>query len=160
MNLVLDLMLRVLSHVMPWGLRWYYSPSTLAKMIRVTINSENDGLVVNCAGIPDARVWFEVTNQSPFPMEIQAMAVDLIWGAKVGQFVSIERKRINSHSYERLLVETVLTKEQANYIKEHHTENTPRLVVLIEFNCRIQAFALFGREITTTNHRVVNASVA
>jgi len=152
--------MRFLSYVIPFILRWYYTSEKLAGMMRVTVNSEHDGLVVNCGELPDAKIWLEITNQSPFPIAIQTVSVDLIWGARVGRFISIARSEVNPYSFERLFVETTLTGEQVAYIRKNHSNNTPRLSVIIELQCRIRSFALRGREITTKNFELMNCNAS
>ncbi len=156
MELIGNIIMKFLSYIIPFVLRWYYTRKKLAEMMRITINSEHDGLVVNCGEIPDARIWMEVANQSPFPVEIQGISVNLIWGGTVGRFISIERSEIKPHSFERILVETTLTGEQAAYIRENHSKNKPRLSVLLELKNRIRSFSVCRQEISTTNIKLNN----
>lgn len=156
MELIGNVIMKFLSYVIPFVLRWYYTHKKLAEMMRITINSEHDGLVVNCGEIPDAKIWMEIANHLPFPIEIQAISVNLIWGGTVGRFISIERCEIKPHSFERILVETTLTGEQAEYIRKNNSKSKPRLSVLLELKSKIRSFSLRGREITTTNFRLNN----
>lgn len=160
MEIVTGMIMRALSHVVPSVLRWYYTEQRLAKRIRITVSGEHEGLVVNCANIPDARVWFEVTNQSPFPIEIRALSADLMWGGRVARFISIKRTELAAHSIEQVLVETTLTHEQAEKIRVFDAKQDPRLSVHVEMHCRLRHFALFGREIQTRNYERMNCEAA
>ena len=151
MELIIGMLLRVLSYVVPFALRWYYTAQRLAKFMRVTVSSENEGLVVNCADIPEAHVWLEITNHSSFPVEILALSIDLLWGGKVGRFLSIARAEIKPHSSDRLFVETTLTTEQARKICAMSSQEKARLTIHVELQCRLRKFALIGREINTKN---------
>jgi LEA14-like dessication related protein len=160
MELLISMVMRILSHLVPSVLRRYYTEKRLVEMIRVTVNSENDGLVVNCSDIPDARVWFEVTNQSPFPIEVRGLSVDLSWGGNVGRFISIARTTVGPHSFERLYTHTTLTGEQAAKIRAIQGRDEPRLSMHLEMSCRLRSFALMGREIKTRNVRCMNCETA
>ena len=52
-------------------------------MIDVTIGSENDGIVVNCSELPDARAWLEITNLSPFTLKLTGIEAVLWWVGRV-----------------------------------------------------------------------------
>ena len=160
MDLLIEKIVRALSHIIPSALRWYYTEQRLAKRMRITVSGENEGLVVNCADIPDARVWFEVTNQTPFPVEIRALSADLMWGGRVARFISIQRVELAPHSIDKVFVETTLTHEQAQKIRTFDAREDPRLSVHVEMQCRLRPFTLFGRDIQTPNFERINCEAA
>ncbi len=145
-------LIRLLSHVVPFGLRWYYTTQRLSKLMRVTVSSENEGLVVNCSDIPEAHVWLEITNHSPFSIEVHAISANLLWGGRVGRFLSVATITIKPHSTERAFIETTLTAEQARKACAISSKDSPRLNIHLEASCRLRRFALTEQEIKTKNY--------
>jgi len=124
-------------------------------MVKIDISSENEGITVNCSELPEARVWLEVTNLSPFPIEIEGIEARLFWVSGVGRFISISRHSIKHAAHERVFLETDLTGKQAEHIKQTNRLDHPRLSVKFYMSCRLSCFVK-QREIQTKNYRLLN----
>ena len=135
--------------------RWFYSHEKLANMIGVTIGSENEGLVVNCSDLPDARAWVEITNLSPFELNIVGTEAILYWVGKVAEFKSMQRLSIKSHSKIQILLETSLTGLQSKHIKKTNHMDKPRLYISLYFESSIRVINKV-RSIETSNCRLLN----
>ncbi|RYE50231.1 MAG: hypothetical protein EOP48_20125 [Sphingobacteriales bacterium] len=135
--------------------RWFYSSEKLTNMIGVTIGSENEGIVVNCSGLPEARAWVEITNLSPFELNLVGTEANLIWVGKVAEFTSMQRLSIKRHSKIQILLETSLTELQSKHIEETNHMERPRLYISLYFESSIRLINKV-RSIETSNARLLN----
>lgn len=128
-------------------------------MIEVTVSSENDGIVVNCSELPDAGVWLEITNLSPFTQKVMGIEASLYWVGRVAEFKSIQRLELKPHSKERFFIQTSLNELQARHIREKNQLDKPRLYVSIYIESSIRLITK-QRDIQTSNVRLLNCNIA
>jgi hypothetical protein len=74
-NLVTEFLPKMLGHVLPVAIRWYYTPEKLADRVKVRVCEDRDGLSYWGGELPQARAWVRVTNLTPFPL-----LIDRIYG--------------------------------------------------------------------------------
>ena len=158
-EIIISWILKVLVKIAPWVFRWLYSHEKLAGLIDITINSENDGLVVNCADLPDARAWIEITNLSPFKLKLVGTEAVLYWVGRAAEFQSLQRLEISPHAKERIIVETSLNDRQAAHVTKNHELAKPRLYVQLYFESSIRSIHK-QRDIQTSNVRLLNCKSA
>ncbi|UQG59636.1 hypothetical protein MIH18_18240 [Marinobacter sp. M3C] len=152
-------LIKVLSKLLPSLFRLIYSNEKMLGMVDVTISSENEGLVVNCADLPDARVWLEITNLSPFTLKLTGIEAVLLWVGRAAEFRSLHCLNIKPHSKEKILIETSINELQARHIREKNQLDKPRLSVHAFFESSIRPLSK-QREIQTSNFRLLNCGVA
>ena len=125
-------------------------------MIVVSISSENDGIVVNCSGLPDARAWIEITNLSPISLKLVGTEATLNWVGPVAMFISLERIELPSHSKRCMHLSAVINNAQAKHVSENHESDKVRLTIRLHFESVIRNI-LKQREICASNARLLNA---
>ena len=150
---------KILAKIMPSIFRWIYSHEKLAGLVDVTINSENDGVVVNCSELSDARVWIEITNLSPFKLKLVGTEAVLYWVGRVAEFQSLQRIDILPYTKQKLLIESSLNESQAAHIRKNHASDNPRLHIKLYFESSIRDIEKH-RDMQTTNIRLLNCENA
>lgn len=150
---------KILSKIMPSIFRWIYSHEKLVGLIDVTINSENDGVVINCSELPDARAWIEVTNLAPFKLKLVGVEAILYWVGRVAEFQSLQRIDVLPHTKLKLLIESSLNELQAAYIRKNHALDNPRLHIKLYFESSIRDIEK-QRDMQTTNIKLLNCENA
>ena len=97
-------------------LRHLFKETRLSSLIKLDVRPRGESVCLNLGELPDCRVWLIVTNHSPFELDIENIKGELNYN---GCRISIETKHlidISKHSsYENVLLEGVLTGEQANH---------------------------------------------
>jgi len=127
----------------------------MLNLVEVTIGSENTGLEVNCGELPSSQVWLEITNLSPFELNLIGTEAILYWVGRVGEFSSLQRLAIKPHSKARIHLETSLNELQSVHIKKNHNLNRPRLYVSLYFESSVRAINKV-RDIETSNISLLN----
>ncbi|MCU7872602.1 MAG: hypothetical protein KZQ91_07635 [Candidatus Thiodiazotropha sp. (ex Lucinoma borealis)] len=151
--------LKILSFLLPTLFRKIYTHEKLVKLIEVSVSSENDGIVVNCADLPDARAWIEVTNLSPLSLKLVGIEAILYWVGRAAEFKSLQRIVIKPHSKERIVIEASLNGRQSEHIKAKNSMDMPRLHVSAYFESTIREINK-QRDIETSNVRLLNCDSA
>lgn len=149
-------LLKILSFLLPTIFRKIYTHEKLSNLIEITVSSENDGIVVNCMDLPDARAWIEITNLSQFTLKLVGIEATLNWVGKVAEFKSLQRVELKPHSKSRIMIETSLSGMQAGHIKSKNLMDTPRLYVSAYFESSIREINK-QRDISTSNVRLLNS---
>lgn len=150
--------LKILSKMLPFIFRWIYPSTKMLELVEVTIGSENTGLEVNCGELPQARVWLEITNLSPFELNLIGTEAILYWVSRAGEFSSMQRMAIKPHSKARLHLEASLNESQATHIKNNHSMNKPRLYVSMYFESSVRIINKV-RDIETSNISLLNCKI-
>jgi len=147
---------KILVKIVPFIFRWIYSHEKLAKLINITISSENDGVVINCSELPNAVAWIEVTNLSPVKLKLVGVEAILYWPGRVAEFKKISRMEILPHSKERFCIESSLNESQTAHIRKNHNKrDNLRLYIELSFESSIRDIEK-RKDIQTTNIRLLN----
>ena len=149
--------LKVLSFLLPTIFRKIYTHEKLVNLIDISVSSENDGIVVNCMDLPDARAWIEITNLSQFTLKLVGIEAILYWVGRAAEFKSLQRIELKPHSKSRIMIDTSLNGRQVEHIKANNTKDTPRLYVSAYFESSIREINK-QRDISTSNVRLLNHS--
>jgi len=147
--------LKILSFLLPTIFRKIYTHEKLSNLIEITVSSENDGIVVNCMDLPDARAWIEITNLSQFTLKLVGIEAVLYWVGRAADFKSLQRVELKPHSKSRIMIEASLSGRQAEHIKAKNSMDTPRLHVSAYFESSIREINK-QRDISTKNVRLLN----
>jgi LEA14-like dessication related protein len=151
-------MIRVMSYLFGFIMKKYYTKQKLSSMVKVNISSEHSGITVNCAELPDARAWLQITNLSPFPITVHGIEAELYLSGRVARFVSLSNEEIEPSSEGRLFIQTDLTGRQADHVKRNKGIDNPRLNIKMFLSCRLSKFEIDAREITTKNIEFMNCN--
>lgn len=147
---------KILSFLLPTVFRKIYTHEKLSKLIEITISSENDGIVVNCADLPDARAWIEITNLSQFTLKLVGVEAVLYWVGRAAEFKTLQRLKIRPHSKCKIVIEASLNGRQAEHIKNKNSMDAPRLHLSAYFESSIREINK-ERDISTSNVRLLNS---
>ncbi len=147
--------LKLASKLLPTLFRRIYTYEKMLGLIEVTISSENDGLVVNCAELPDARAWLEITNLSPFTLKLVGIEAILYWVGRAAEFRSMQRMEIKAHTKERIFIETSINELQSRHISKNNELDKPRLYVSLYLESSLRSINK-QRDIQTSNFRLLN----
>ncbi|MCG7986222.1 MAG: hypothetical protein JAY64_01720 [Candidatus Thiodiazotropha weberae] len=150
--------IRALSKMFGFAMKNYYTKQKLSSMVKINISSEHSGITVNCSELPDARVWFEVTNLSPFPVTIHGIEAELYLSGRVARFVNLFNQEVPPSDQDRVFIQTDLSGKQSAHIKRNMGIDNPRLIIKMFLSCNLRTFEIDGREITTKNIEFMNCS--
>jgi|GEM_PF-4376063 len=145
------LIIRGSSYVFGSALSKFYTKEKLSDLVEIKVSSEAPGITVNCSDLPDISVWLEITNSSPFNLNINEIEANFYLPDRVTSFVKTCNMDIDNKKEERLFIRTDLNEKQVTYIKKHKSVETPRLKINAMLSCRLSSFEINDREITTKN---------
>jgi len=148
----------VLSFLPAFMLRWYWTEQRLAVRIKTTISSEGQGIWVDAGEIPNFHAWLEVTNFSPFQVEVERLHGELYYGTRICSYIWLERIEVPTASEKRIRIEGTLTDSQALYLRRNFGKNKTKLLINGYLQCRVRGFHIFGRTIESSNAEIVNAN--
>lgn len=149
-----------LAKVLPFTLRRVYPPERIADLVTIRISSESEGIEFWNGDIPKARVWVEITNRSPFTLELDRAYGSFEYGSNMERFWYLKREEIPPTTEVRILLEASLTKEHVVVIQRLMASN-PNPVVNINAGllCKVHNFCV-NRRLQTAHHKLVNFKVA
>lgn len=150
--------IRILSKVFGFVMKKHYTKQKLSGMVKVAINSEHSGIIINCSELPDAKAWIEVTNLSPFPVTIHGIEAELYLSGRVAIFVNLFNQEVPPSDQERVFIQTILNGRQADNIKKNMGIDKPRLNIKMFLSCNLRTFEIDGREIATKNIEFINCN--
>lgn len=154
-NLLTDFFVKVLGKLLPFMIRWYYKPEKIAQKIIIRIRSSHEGITFYGGELPHITAWLEITNLSPFPLELERLYGHFWYGTRLAAFYFLKRCRIEPSSEQGLLVEADLTSSQSEYIKRNQGKMEAKLSLDAFVVCNVNNIEL-RRDIPTNNVRLVN----
>lgn len=149
-----------LSYVAAFALRWYWSEKRLASRVRTTVRSENEGIRIDGGEVPEFYAWLEVQNLTPFPIDVDRLYGEVYCAGRIASFVWLERKQIASLQAEMVYVHADMTDAQARHLSRTVEMDKVRVVLGGYVTCRVRGFALFRREIVSSNVQIINVKKA
>lgn len=154
-----DLALKILGAVVPLFVSWFYKPEKIAANLKFRVRGDGDGVSYECGELPGVRIWFLVSNLSPFNVEIDRLRVQVAYGAVIGEAIHIQKHVIAASREEEFLVEASLNERQVAYIQKNLDQKfETKLYVNAYVNSRVHNFEL-TRIVETRNVRLVNCGL-
>lgn len=154
-ELLIELLIKVLGKILPTAVSWFYKPEKLNKGIKVRIRGEGDGVAYFCGELPKVNIWVEVSNLTPFTIEIDRIYGQLSYGCAIGEFIHLKRHIVPPADEKLVLVEMTLNEHQENHIRKNLGKVETKLFLNAYINSKIHNLEL-TREINTNNVRLVN----
>lgn len=158
-ELLQEFIIKVLGRVLPILVRWYYKPEKLAKKIKIQVHSSGDGVIFDCGEMPYARARLEVTNLSPFPVELERVYGHFWYGTRLSPFLYLKRVKVAPAHDAEIYIEADLSSAQVSYIKRNKVRMEQgmdqKLSVSAYVLCKVNNFEI-QREVQTNNARLQN----
>jgi len=153
-----DLLLKTLGALLPILLGWFYKPEWIDSRIKLRVDSEGDGVTVQGGELPYLRIWFHVTNLSPFTIELDRVITQMqLRGRVIGEFSHLHKHIVKPSSEERFLLEGSLGANQLEYLERQEANHYPNLYLTVYANCRVHSLVL-KRNAQTTSVRYLNCA--
>lgn len=142
-------------HVAPFLLRRYYTPARIADKVKVRVCGEGDGITLWGGELPYAQAWIEITNVSPFPIQIDRIYGHFWYGTRLAPFLHLKEQHVGSGEEVRLYLVGDLTRPQADYIQRNLGKLETKLTLGLHAETTVNPFEL-ERELRTNNVRLNN----
>ncbi|MHB8729919.1 MAG: hypothetical protein ACYC9K_12930 [Sulfuricaulis sp.] len=133
-----------------------FTPSRYAKLIKIDLRPRHDPVTLNFGEIPYVTIYLQVTNRSPFTVELDRLHLELTYGSGLANLYYLERTKIKSGSTTDFFVRNELSDAFAVNGSKHIENNRCTLDVKAEFNSRISSFGVRTGQLEGINPRVVN----
>ena len=154
-----DLLLKMLGGLLPSLLGWFYKAEWIDARIKLRVGSEGDGVTVQGGELPYLRIWLQVTNLSPFTIELDRVVAQVqLRGGVVGEFSHLHKHKIKPSSEEQFMLEGSLSQSQIAYLERQESSYQSTLYLTSYVNCRVHNLEL-RRNVQTTNVRYLNCSL-
>jgi hypothetical protein len=155
-ELVLRILVKFFGYLLPFTLRWWYSPQRLADGLNIFISSESDGVEFWAGDLPYVQVWIVITNQTPFALELDRCFGSFGFGLPVCEFAHLERRCIAANGKLSFMLRTNMTAFQLEYVRKMRGQfDKVSLDFQGQFLCSVSTFN-FQRRISTTHFRLRN----
>ena len=158
LSVLTDFAVKLLAQVVPFALRWYYSPAKIAEKVKVRVCSEGEGMVLWGGELPYAQVWLQITNLSPFPIRFDRIYGNFWYGTRLAPFFELKQHLVGSAEEIRIYLVSDLTPSQAEYIRKNNGKMEAKLTLGALGVCKVNRFEL-DREIRTSNIRLNSFNV-
>lgn len=156
LELLRDFTLKVFGHILPFVVAWLYKAEKIASGIKIRVPGEGDGVTFEGGELPRVRVWLRASNLSPFPVEIDRIALQVAYGAVIGEIAHIRKRSLPESKELEFLIEGYLNEKQVAYIQKNRSQNyETKLYLTAYLNSKIHNFEI-TREVQTNNVRFIN----
>lgn len=155
LSVLTDFFVKLFAQIVPFALRWYYSPAKIAEKIKIRVCSEGDGITLWGGELPYAQAWLEITNLSPFPIRFDRIYGNFWYGTRLAPFFLLKQHLVGSAQEIRVYIVSDLTRSQAEYIRKNSGKMEAKLTLGALGECKVNSFEL-DREIRTNNVRLNN----
>jgi len=125
-----------------FALRVVFTPSQLSKLIKIDLRPRHDPVTLNFGEIPYATIYLQITNRSPFTVELDRLHLELVYGSGLANLYYLERTKMKSGSTTDIFVRNELSDAFAISGSRHTENNRCSLEVKAEFNSRIASFGV------------------
>lgn len=141
----------------PWVVRYFYGVDKLNQNIKIRVQAEGDGIVLNLGDLPNVRVWLRITNLSPISIEFDRVFGKFTYGAELAEFSNVERRRVPAMSEHEFLLELRLSDNEASYIRKNIAQRSSASLSFSAYiNSPLHNYQLPFREVRTQNVQYLN----
>jgi hypothetical protein len=159
LELLRDFGLKAAGHLVPFAVGWFYKPGKIAADLKFRVRGEGDGVTLEDGELPKVRIWFLVSNLSPFTVDIDRMVVQLVYGGVVGEILDVRKRTLGPSKEGEWLVEGSLNENQVAYIrKQRGNRPETRLNVTAFVHSKLHNFE-HAVSMGSSNVRLVNFPV-
>jgi hypothetical protein len=158
-EILIEFTVKLLGWAFPFTLRWKYPPKRIDELIKIRISPQGNGIEFWSGDMPKVRAYIEITNLSPFPLEIERAYGTFEYGSDLEKFIYLKRESIRPASEISIPIEASITKEHVAVIRRLMPSNPrPALRFNAHVLCKVHNFEL-SRAMETSHHRLVNFNV-
>jgi hypothetical protein len=159
LELLRDFELKAFGHALPFAVAWFYKPESISANLKFRVQGHGDGVTYECGEIPGVRIWFLISNLSPFKVEIDRMQIQVVYGSVIGEILHIQKHTLNASKESEFHVQGYLNEKQVAYIRKNlHQNFETKLYLTAYVNSKIHNFEL-TREVNTNNVRLLNCAL-
>ena len=156
LELLRDFTLKALGHLLPFAVAWFYKPEKIAADVKFRVRGDGDGVTYEGGELPKVRIWFLVSNLSPFKVEIDRMVIQLSFGSVIEEIAHIRKHEVGPSKEVEFLVETTLNSAQVAFIQKNLPQRLEtKLYVAAFLNTKLHNFESVVH-VSTSNVRMVN----
>ncbi|MCY3956237.1 MAG: hypothetical protein OXF47_09635 [Nitrospira sp.] len=148
-----------------WLMRWKFSEERMANLVNVDIRPRHENVKVNL-GLPCAtfELWFQVTNMSPFGVELDRAQIDFLCHGGMSLCVPyIKKIKIRAGKMEELCIAGDIPDNKADqiarYISQGGDKDNSSISMDVYFNCRLHAFAKLRHRLDGVKPHFINQQV-
>ena len=117
-----------------------FTPTGLSKLIEIDLRPRHDPVTLNFGESPYATIYLQITNRSPFTLELDRLHLELNYEMGFANLYYLERTKIKSGSTVDIFVRGELSDAFANTGSRHTENGRCTLDIKAEFNSRIASF--------------------
>lgn len=156
LELIRDFVLKLLAAVVPFAVAWFYRPEKIAAEVKFRVRGDGDGVTFEAGELPRVRIWFLVSNLSPFKVEIDRMAVQVSYGSIIEEIVHIRKHSVGPSKELEFLMESTLNSNQAAFIQKNLSQRfETKLYVTAFLSTKLHDFES-AAIVSTNNVRMLN----
>lgn len=161
MNIELEVIWRFLMLWLPkWLLRWKFSEERMANLVKVDIFPRHENVSVNL-GRPFAtfQLWFEVTNMSPFDVELDRAQIEFCCSGIPLHVPYIKKIKVEAGKTEKFHVDGDMPDNKADQIVRFRDKANSSISMDVYFNCRLHGFPKLYHRLDGIKPRFMNEHV-
>jgi len=137
-------------------LKRIYPPRRFSELIVIDVRPRHDPVQLNFGEIPHVDVWLQITNRSPFQVELDRVHVVVHYGVGTTDLYNLERVKFGSNTSQDIYVRGFLTDSYAISGSNQPDDVECSILVSAEFNSRITNFGKRTGELRGIKPRVIN----
>lgn len=135
-----------------------FTPSRLSKLVEIDLRPRHDPVRLNFGEIPYATISLQVTNRSPFTLELDRLHLKFQYGMGLANLYYLERTKIRSGMTADIFVQNELSEAFAISGSRQPVGNVHcTLEAKAEFNSRITSFGVRTGQLQGIRPEVANA---
>lgn len=138
-------------------LRLVFTSKRLLTLIQIDLRPRHDPVTLNFGEIPYAQVFLQVTNRSPFTVELDRLRIELFYGSGSANLFYLDRTQLKSGTTTDIYIQGELSDGYATSGSRIKDEARCEIEIRAEFNSRIASFSVRTGRLEGIRPRIVNA---
>ena len=122
-----------------------FTPTRLSELIEIDLRPRHDPVTLNFVEIPNATISLQITNRSPFTLELDRLHLELLYEMGLANIYYLERTKLKSGAKREIFVRSELSEAFANSGSKSIQNARCALDISAEFNSRITSFGMRTR---------------
>ncbi|MDE0145942.1 MAG: hypothetical protein OXI53_01840 [Nitrospira sp.] len=143
-----------------WLLRRKFSEECMANLVKVDIFPRHENVSVNLSRpFATFQLWFEVTNMSPFDVELDRAQIEFCCSGTPLHVPYIKKIKIKAGETEKFHVDGDIPDNKADQIACFYDKADSSMSMDVYFNCRLHNFAKIYHRLDGITPRFINEHV-
>ena len=140
-------------------LRWKFSEERMADLVKIDIFPRHENVRVALGPIATFQLWFQVSNQSPFEVELDRTQIEFQCAGTSLHIPYIKKIKVKAGGTEKFHVDGDIPDNKADQIAQYNDRNHSSISMDVYFNCRLHGFAKLYHWLDGVNPRFINEHV-